>query len=44
MAVTAMESMVRSFASGHPADAARVLEGLEAAQARRAFSNDFPGA
>jgi magnesium transporter len=33
MAVTAMESMVRSFASGHPADAARTLEGLEPTQA-----------
>ena len=33
MAVTAMESMVRSFASGHPADAARALEGLEPGQA-----------
>jgi len=33
MAVTAMESMVRSFASGHPADAARALEGLAPAEA-----------
>jgi magnesium transporter len=28
-----MESMVRAFANGHPADAARALEGLEPAQA-----------
>jgi len=33
MAVAAMESLVRAFASGHPADAARALEGLEPAKA-----------
>jgi magnesium transporter len=33
MAITAMESLVRAFASGHPADAARALEALEPAKA-----------
>jgi magnesium transporter len=33
MAISAMESMVRSFASAHPADAARFLEGREPAEA-----------
>jgi magnesium transporter len=33
MAVTGMESMVRAFAAGHPADAARALESLEPTQA-----------
>lgn len=35
MAVSAMESMVRSFATGHPAEAARALEGLAAHEAAR---------
>jgi magnesium transporter len=33
MAISAMESMVRSFASAHPADAARSLEGLAPGEA-----------
>jgi magnesium transporter len=35
MAVSAMESLVRSFANGHPADAARALESLDANEAAR---------
>jgi len=33
MAISAMEAMVRSFASAYPADAARCLEGLEPGEA-----------
>ncbi len=33
MAISAMEAMVRSFASAHPADAARCLEGLDPGEA-----------